>query len=59
MKNGSEILNKVENMLDDIFEQNEKILRKGANAWKLIDRMEEINEKIAELQCLLSELEKV
>jgi len=46
-------LKKLEDGLDEIFVKNEKLCEEGISATGAIYRLEVINEKIADLQCLI------
>jgi len=59
-RNGSKKkLKKIEKMLDDIFVENEKLVNEGADVAKLEEQLENINLKIADMQCLIGEVLKV
>ena len=49
-------LKSLEGGLDEIFEKNVKLCEDGITATQAVYRLEEINEKIAELQCLIPNL---
>lgn len=51
-----ENLKSLEDGLDEIFVENEKLCEDGITATEAIYRLEAINEKIAELQCLIPEV---
>jgi len=51
-------LNKIIKILDNIFIKNDKLLNEGADVSKLEKQLDEINLKIANMQCLLGEILK-
>jgi len=51
-------LKKIEKILDNIFVKNDKLLNEGADVSKLEKQLEDINIKIADMQCLIGEVLK-
>jgi len=51
-------LKKIEKVLDNIFVKNENLVNEGADVSKLEKQLENINLKIADMQCLIGEVLK-
>jgi len=51
-------LKKIENMLDDIFVKNDDLINEGTDVSKLEKQLENINLKIADMQCLIGDILK-
>lgn len=58
-KDRDTIFGKIEDALDKIFTKNDELREKGISSFQGLDRLEKINESIAEIQCLITNLKAV